>query len=71
MYSINLRDSNNFIIFKSKTKKLSFCFLTTVKVNSPVNESSVAPLAPEDKNAAVNEQLENIKNEIKARFDKF
>jgi|LakMenE01Jun11ns_1017448.scaffolds.fasta_scaffold9912763_2 hypothetical protein len=45
--------------------------LRTVKVNSPVNESSVAPLAPEDKNAAVNEQLENIKNAIKARFDKF
>jgi hypothetical protein len=31
----------------------------------------MTPLVQEDKNAAVNEQLENIKNAIKARFDKF
>lgn len=44
--------------------------LRAVKMAAPLNESTAVPLALEDKNQAVNEQMENIKKALKARFDK-
>ena len=44
--------------------------LRATKVNAPINESTAAPAPIEDANLAVNEQLANIKNAIKARFDR-
>jgi hypothetical protein len=44
--------------------------LRATKVNAPINESTATPAPIEDANAAVNEQLANIKNAIKARFDR-
>ena len=44
--------------------------LRAVKMTAPLNESTTVPLALEDKNQAVNEQMENIKKALKARFDK-
>jgi len=44
--------------------------LRATKVNAPINESTAAPAPIEDANVAVNEQLANIKNAIKARFDR-
>jgi hypothetical protein len=44
--------------------------LRAVKVTAPINESASAPIAPEDTTTAVNEQLNSIKNAIKARFDR-
>jgi hypothetical protein len=42
--------------------------LRAIKVNAPVNESASA--VSENTNSAVNEQMANIKNAIKARFDR-
>lgn len=44
--------------------------LRATKINAPINESTAAPAPIEDANVAVNEQLANIKNAIKARFDR-